>query len=120
METTLFDWDGIPVAYIAPQEDNSIYLWNGKAVCYLVDDKIYGWRGQHIGWFVGGIVYDRYGYREGFIRSQCPVIPKLEPLKTLKQLRYIRYIRSIPYIRPFFKTSRADMELGDFLSQNMV
>jgi len=49
METTLYDGTGRPVAYIADDSDNSIYLWSGHAVAYLVDSNVYGWNGTTLG-----------------------------------------------------------------------
>ena len=40
-EITLFDPDGNPVAYIAPDDKNTIYLWSGKPVAYLKGEDIY-------------------------------------------------------------------------------
>ena len=64
-EITLFDANGAPVAYIAPDEEWAIYLWNGKPVAYLEHDgdafSIYGFNGKHLGWFDEGVVRDHQG-----------------------------------------------------------
>ena len=41
METTLFDRYGVPKAYI-DEEKNIIYLWYGKAIAYIDNEKVYG------------------------------------------------------------------------------
>ncbi len=70
------------MAYIAEDGEQSIYLWAGHAVAYVVEEKNYGWNGKHLGWFVDGIFYDGHGYKIGFIRSKCPVATFAEPAKS--------------------------------------
>ena len=84
METTLFDGRGHPGAYIADDGENSVYLWSGHAVAYVVGELVYGWNGRHLGWFVDGVVYDLQGQRVGSVRERCPYATYAEPAKYAK------------------------------------
>lgn len=119
METTLYDRDGYPIAYIASDYDNAIYLWNGNAVCYLYNnEKVYGWRGKHIGWFVDGVVYDEYGHRVGFIKEKCPCITKISPVKHVKHVRHVKSVKQVSRVRPILSLSISNWNLEQFLEQN--
>jgi hypothetical protein len=74
METTFYDNSGHPVAYLSPENDNSIYIWDGHAVAYIIDELIYGWRGRHIGWFVKGVLYDLNVIKSGQSRKSVPIL----------------------------------------------
>ena len=87
MEIDLYDKNGEPVAYIADDAEQSIYMWDGHAVCYIYEAKIYGWKGQHIGWYVDEIIYDLNGERVGFTKRTCPTLTSIPPIK------YIKYIK---------------------------
>jgi hypothetical protein len=86
METTLFNKGGKPVAYIA-DDGETIYLWDGRAVAYLHNEKIYGFNGRQLGWFVNGTIFDVYGMRSGFTKSKSPIPTEAESTKTLKQAK---------------------------------
>jgi hypothetical protein len=97
-EITLFNINGIPVAYISPDEDFSIYLWSGKPVAYLSDKNIYGFNGKHLGWFEEGIIWTHNGERIGFLKSTLPVNACYEPYKSYKQYKpYKNYKEYAPY-----------------------
>jgi len=99
METTLFDRYGVPKAYI-DEEKNIIYLWYGKAIAYIDNEKVYGWKeGRHLGWFIDGILYDLKGIRVGFLSDKCPVTPYLEPSKPTKLITYPKLPLNLPFSR---------------------
>jgi hypothetical protein len=93
MEKTLYDKKGEPVAYIAMDYHEAIFLWEGQAVAYLHEgNHVYGINGRHLGWFIDDILYDQEGARIGFTSSTCPapvgkrgpkgkrpVLPELKP-----------------------------------------
>lgn len=73
MEKILYDKRGEPVAYVAMDYHETIFLWDGQAVAYLYEeDHVYGVNGRHLGWFIGDILYDQEGARVGFSSSTCP------------------------------------------------
>lgn len=86
MEMTLFDKDGEPVAYIADDYHQTIYLWDGSPVAYLYEENhIYGINGRHLGWFTSDILYNGDGERIGFTNGTCPVSVGKETVKSTKQ-----------------------------------
>lgn len=112
VEITLYNRNGKPVAYIADDDENSIYLWNGHAVAYIYEDKVYGWNGKNLGWFIDGVIYDLHGLRVGFIRDKSPVSTYAEPAKYAKYARYARYA---PYAKPALSSGYSDKDLEAFL-----
>lgn len=120
MEINLYDRNGYPVAYIANDEERSIYMWDGHAVCYIYQNKIYGWKGHHIGWFIDNIIYDIHGYRVGFTKETCPHITYTPTIKNIKYIKYVKYVRHIPYMQPFLKKSYSSLSLSDFLQQDTI
>ena len=88
MEITIFDGRGRPVAYIADDGENSIYLWSGHAVAYIVNENVYGWNGHHLGWFIDGVIYDLHGRNVGSIQEKCPYATYAEPAKYAKNAKY--------------------------------
>ena len=119
-ETTLYDVNENPVAYIADDGENSIYLWSGHAVSYINDENIHGWNGQHLGCFADGIVYDLQGTRVGFTRKRCPVATYAEPAKYVKYAKYVRYARYAPYARPALSVGYSNQSLESFLQSGAV
>jgi len=119
MEITLYSKNGEPVAYIV-DHDETIYLWDGRAVAYIYEDKVYGWNCKHLGWFVDGIIYDLQGLRVGFTRDTCPVVTYVEPVKYVKHVKYVKYVRHVPYVRPVFSLGYSDKNLRDFLEEGNV
>jgi len=114
METTLYDRSGQPTAYIA-DDNETIYLWDGRAVAYLYDDKVYGFNGQHLGWFIDGIIYDEHGLKIGFVSSKCPSVKRVSPVKSVKHVKSAKHVRSVPRIRPVLKISSSDEDFKAFL-----
>jgi hypothetical protein len=108
-EITPFDGRGRASAYIAPDDEGTIYLWSGKPVAYLDADSasgfhICGFNGKHLGWFVGGIVRAHDG------NAACAVKERLrstqfEPFKGFKQFKPFKGFkefapRSLQLFRP--------------------
>ena len=120
MEITLFDKHGKPVAYIADDGENSIYLWSGHAVAYIDGENVYGWNGKHLGWFVDGIIYNIRGRRVGSIREKCPFATYAEPAKNAKYAKYAKYARYAAYAIPALSTGYSDEDFEEFLKQGAV
>jgi hypothetical protein len=114
MEITLFNKNGKPVSYIA-DDGETIYLWDGRPVAYLVEDKIYGWQGRQLGWFYNGTVFDIYGLRAGFIKSKSPIATEIEPLKPTKHLKPTRGKTQSQVIKPILCYGYSNMNLEDLL-----
>ncbi len=86
MEITLFNQLGEPEAYIDRTKENTIFLWNGKPVAYILEDAVYSWEGEHIGWFEDDVFYDIDGFKIGSTKWSCPTVTGFEPVKESKLL----------------------------------
>lgn len=120
MEITLYDGKGHPVAYIADDGENSIYLWSGHAVAYVDGENLYGWNGKHLGWFFAGVLYDLHGHRVGSIGEKCPYALYAQPAKYAKYAKYGKYGRYGAYGRPGFSSGYGDVPLEEFLKGGAV
>ena len=82
METSLFDAQGDPVAYLSDDYDRTIYLWDGHPVAYLYEEQhVYGFNGRHLGWFIQQVLYDENGGRSVLPFVSCPTAVAKEPDK---------------------------------------
>ena len=116
-EKTLFGHKGDPVAYIATDDENTIYSFDGQPLAYLEKDNIYGFNGLHLGWFEDGIVWNHSGERVGFISSSCPAFTKFEPFKGFKRFKPFKNFRKFAPFKPFKKHSNSSISLLNFLQQ---
>jgi len=117
MEISLYDTDGRPTMYVA-EDGESIYSWDGYAVCYLADEEIYSWRGDHRGWLLDGIVYDLDGYRVGYVREASPHILFAESTKWTKKTKWTKSIRGKAKTRPTLKGFDSRKNLAEYLSHD--
>ena len=62
---TLYGSKGEAVAYI-DDDAKSIYLFNGRPVAWLSEDRVYDYGGKYLGWYEEGWVYDRTGHPSRF------------------------------------------------------
>ncbi|UCB50935.1 MAG: hypothetical protein JSW56_08810 [Deltaproteobacteria bacterium] len=110
---TLFDKNGNPVAYIADDYNTTIYLWDGSPVAYIYEgEHVYGINGRHLGWWLDEILYNVDGHRIGFASGTCPVAIGKESPKNKKQ--------RVEEIRPRWKAPPLPKLLFDFASQDLV
>ena len=114
-EITLFGSKGDPKAYIARDEDNTIYAFDGRPLAYLDGENIYGFNGQHLGWFEDGIVWDHKGLRIGFTSSKCPAFTKFEPFKGFKRFKPFKSFKRFAPFKPFKSFSTSNVDLLTFL-----
>jgi hypothetical protein len=116
METTLFNKNGKPVAYIAA-DGETIYLWDGRAVACLAGDKIFGWNGRQLGWFDNGTVFDIYGLRAGFIKSKSPIPMDIEPHKPGKQAKSVKSVKQGSVAKPAMCYGYSSKSLEELLEE---
>jgi hypothetical protein len=114
MEITLFNKSGKPVAYIA-EDGETVYLWDGRPVAYVWEDKVYDWNGRQLGWFNNGTVFDIYGLRSGFIKSKSPIATEMEPLKPQKHLKPSKGERQSQVLKPVLCYGYSSRNLEDLL-----
>jgi hypothetical protein len=121
MERTLYDNKGEPVAYIALDYHQAVYLWDGEAAAYLYEeDHVYGINGRHLGWFIDDILYDQEGTRVGFTSSTCPAaVGKRGPKGKRSVLPELRPRWAAPPL-PKLSFREAPQGLADFLSEGRV
>ena len=102
MEITIYNKKGIPCAYLATDNDNTIYLWNRQPVAYLDNENIYGLNGKHLGWFKRKrVMYDKNGLRIGFTTITCPSAIQVKTKKSAKKTKPEKTAKlSIRYGRP--------------------
>lgn len=116
MEITIYDKKGKPCAYIATDDTNTIYLFNGKPVAYIDDENIYGFNGKHLGWFIRKrVMYDREGLRIGFTSISCPSHTPIEPEKSAKKVKPVKSAKAAIPEQPDFHLSKSEDNLLDFL-----
>ncbi len=120
-EVSLFDGRGQPTAYVAPQDEMTIYLWSGEPVAYLVPDggdfAVYSNAGRHLGWFAQGVMRDTQGAVVGAVREAFGSSTSIEPMKGAKSVRPMRAAREIAGIRPLFTNGWSSVPLSAFLTQ---
>ncbi|MCL2870484.1 MAG: hypothetical protein FWE26_02480 [Coriobacteriia bacterium] len=54
-----FSENGEAVAYL--DDGESIFLWCGRSVAYLIEDSVYTYCGKHLRWLEDGWIYDHLG-----------------------------------------------------------
>ena len=118
MERTLYDKRGGPVAYVAMDYHEAVFLWDGRAVAYLYEeDHVYGVNGRHLGWFIDDILYDQEGARIGFTSTTCPVpVGKRGPKGKRSVLPELKPRWAAPP-RPKLTFRESGQALADFLAQ---
>lgn len=121
-EITLFNEEGYATAYIATDDDLTLYMWNGRPVAYLSVSKsngdvfdIYGFNGRHLGWFEDGIVRDHKGYMVGFIKGAIKKYTHYEPYKRYKKYKPYKEYKIYPPYKPYNKRSFSSTPLSIFL-----
>jgi hypothetical protein len=121
MEKILYNDKGEPVAYIAADYQQTIYLWDGFPVAYLYEGQhVYGVNGQHLGWFRDDVLYNNAGERAGFTNLTCPVsIAKGAPKKKKAPQEELRPRWKVPKF-PKFGYKPAPQGLADLLREGQV
>ena len=115
MEITIYDKKGKTCAYIATDDDHTIYLFNGQPVAYIDGENIYGFKGKHLGWLRRRVTYNRNGLRIGFTKIICPSPTQVEPEKSAKKAKPERSARITAPPQPDLQLSKSENNLSDFL-----
>ncbi len=101
-EIIFYNMYGKPIAYV--EDDETIFLFNGKAVAYIYDNSVYSFNGCFLGWFENGWIIARNGeyvfYTENSLGGLMRPIKQIKPIKSIKQLKPIKSIRQITPIKP--------------------
>ena len=115
MEESLYNTKGQAVAYIAFDDDQTIYMWGGNPVAYIDSDNIYGFNGKHLGWYEEGAVRDHDGNIVGFNKCAANVFLAFEPFKAFKQLKPFKSFKEFAPFKPFYHSSGSKYTLENFL-----
>ncbi len=100
-EISLYNSNGEAVAYIAVNDDFTIYLWDGEPVAYLDDDDVYGFNGKHLGWFSQGIIIDHDGNSPCVIKNSYPGFTQFEGFKGFKSFKPFKGFKNFAPFKPF-------------------
>jgi len=83
MRVTIYDLNDNPIATIDKDEINTIRLYNGYEVGYLVDTIISGWNGNALGEITGNYVVNTSGQKIGKLSSKIHSQPPYKPLSDI-------------------------------------
>lgn len=98
---TLYDRRGQAVAYIDPSDGQTIFLWDGTPVAYLMGEHIYGFNGFHLGWFINGRVFDHIGYIRCVTKDRFRGYTQYVPYKQYKKYKPYKAYRRYPPYKPY-------------------
>lgn len=103
-EISLFDSGGSATAYIAVDDDMTIFLWNGKPVAYLEpmdagEFHVYGFNGSHLGWFMQGAVWNHDGSASCAVKEMMNST-EFEPFKGFKEFKPFRSFQEFAPFMP--------------------
>lgn len=120
-EVSLFDSGGNAVAYIALDDEMTIYLWSGKPVAYLTGDSqggyhVYGFNGEHLGWFLRGVIWGHDGNASCAVKDVLAAT-QFEPYKAYKQYKPFKSFRQFAPFRPYLSNSFGDTPCRFLLSE---
>jgi 4-fold beta-flower domain-containing protein len=85
-------------------EGQYFFLWDGKPVAYLAEDRVYAFSGRQLGWFENGWLYDRANRPALFTAeaSGGPARPirKARPVRSNPQRKPQKAVRQIGLTKP--------------------
>lgn len=116
-EVTLAGRNGVPAAYIATDDDSTIYSFPGEPLAYLDKDNIYGFNGKHLGWFEDGVIWDHKGRKVGFTKEASPIIIRLEPIKGFKRFKPFKSFKQFAPFKPTKANIISNEDLLSFLKK---
>jgi|APSaa5957512535_1039671.scaffolds.fasta_scaffold56645_1 hypothetical protein len=116
MNLTFFDQSGTAVAY--SEDEQTIYLFDGRPVAYLDDDSAYSFSGEHLGWYLRGWILDNVGYCILFTdnASGGPFKPfkGFKPFKDFKKSKPIKEFKKHKPQKQSIKSSWSDVSAEEF------
>lgn len=114
----LFDSQRKAVAYLEPDDDDTIYLWSGEPVAYLVDESIYAFNGRHLGWYRNGVVLDHDGNVVASSAIAFRKAVKPASARATKEATPPKAPRQSEPLTPSLGTSWSDVSAHDFFLSN--
>lgn len=116
-EITLFGRNGDPIAYVATDDDSTIYSFAGEPFAYIDNDSVYGFNGKHLGWFEDGILWTHLGQKVGFTQKTSPVFTRFEPFKGFKRFKPFKAFKQFAPLKPLKAEAIAKEDLLSFLKR---
>lgn len=123
-EVTLFDKNTQPIAYINyVDKDSTIYMWDGTPVAYLVNQEdVYHFNGHFLGWYKSGVLYGVDGYAVAAQRdiARGEIITNnthVESVKGVKHVKPVPHVHSLKPPTPSFKYKWSTISLSGLLLQ---
>jgi hypothetical protein len=114
----LFDGHGTPVAYVDQAKRDTVFLWSGEPVAYLLDGSVYGFNGAHLGWFQDGVVWGHSGEALGFTASAAPAAVASQDKPKGNQLSLpVKLMRDVEPLKPAFQGAPPQLPLQGLLAQ---
>ncbi len=74
-------------------DGKTLYLWDGKPVAYLREDRVFGFSGRFLGWLERGWLHDRSNHPTLFSANATD-----GPLRPMKQARPLKGLIKAPPI----------------------
>ena len=100
---TLYTSKGEAIAYI-DDDEQSIYLFNGKPVAWLSNERVYTYKGMYLGWYQAGWIYDRFGnpalFTTGATGGPARPVRRVRPVRSVRIARPPRGAREVAPPRP--------------------
>ncbi|EON70472.1 4-fold beta flower protein [Lysinibacillus sphaericus] len=98
-DLVFYNSSGVPIAYC--EDEENIYLYNGKPAAYFYNDSIYSFKGKHLGRFNNGWFRDNNGYCVFFTENASggPFKP-MKSMTPIKSMKSMKPIKSVKFMRP--------------------
>lgn len=116
-DITLFGRNGDPTAYVATDDDSTIYSFSGEPLAYLDKGNVYGFNGHHLGWFDDGIIWNHQGQKIGFTAKTSPVFTRFVPFKGFKRFKPFKAFKHLAPMKPLKSEAISNIDLLSFLKQ---
>ena len=120
-QISLLDRGGEARAYIDFGRNTTIFMWDGTPVAFLEragrNFGVIGFNGQFLGWYnmESGIMYDRRGNVVGARRGAINMVERAERAKRAQRAMPARPARPATPMQPSFSTSWSNISLTEFL-----
>jgi len=118
-EVTLFDSEGVAIAYVDYNKDLTIFLWNGTPVAFLKNDEgnmcLFGFNGKFLGWYNDGIIYNKRGDAVGARKGAVNMMTEMEPVKNMQQVAPMKPMTPSVPMQPAWSNSWSNTSLTHFL-----
>jgi hypothetical protein len=114
----LFDGYGAPVAYVDHLKRDTLFLWSGEPVAYLLDGSVFGFNGAHLGWLQDGVLWGHSGEALGFTAPPASAAAATQDKPKGNQLPLpVKLMRDVEPLKPLFRGAPAQLPLRGLLAQ---